>query len=525
MSIEDLPRTAAPGRPPAAPPQADPPARPRLVVLAMCLGMAMSFVEVTAAIATLRPIQQEYTVAPADLSWVSSLYALVVAALVLSGGALGDRWGRRTVFLAGVGALVIGGLLVATAGGYGQVLAGRAVSGLGGALILPTSLAILAVSFTQPAVRARMIAVWVSASGLGLALGPLLGAALTRAVDWHAAYLINLPLAAVTVIVTMLAVPDTRIPGRRLDLPGQVLAAAGLAALVYGISVGGRESYTDPVVAATLALAVLCLTGFVRVERRGAAPMFDLTLLRRARPAVALLVAGIGLFGFVGVSYLQILYLQRVDGLDPLPAAVRLLALTGSFLVATVAVGALAGRIAPVRLLLAGLLTAGAGTLTLLVQEPGSPFWGAACALSLTGLGCGLVVAPSTAAAMAVVPPQQAPATSAAVTVFRQLGSVLGTAVLGAVLARSFAAELPAALHDAGVPTSIASAVSAAVAAGQPGGGTAEVGVAVQSAFASGVHSGLAVAASTFLVGAALVTAVLLRPARPARAAASTISR
>ncbi|GAA4598116.1 MFS transporter [Actinoplanes octamycinicus] len=500
--------------------------RQRLIVVAVCLGMAMSFVEVTAAIATLQPIQREYAVAPGDLSWVSSLYALVVAALVLSGGALGDRLGRRAVFLAGVGAMVAGDLVVATAGGFGQVLVGRAISGLGGALILPTSLAILVVTFANPAVRARMIAVWVSASGLGLALGPLLGALVVRGAGWHAAYLINLPVAVATVAVTWFAVTESRMPGRRLDVPGQLLAVAGLGSLVYGIAVGGRESYTEPMVAGALLLAVLCLAGFVLVERRRAAPMFDLALLREARPAVALLVAGIGLFGFVGVSYLQILYLQRVDGFDPLGAAVRLLALTLSFLVATVAVGALAGRIPAARLLLTGLLAAGAGALALLAEDPGSPYWRAALALGLTGLGCGLVVAPSTAAALAVVPPPRAPGASAAVTVFRQLGSVFGTAVLGAVLARRFAGELPDALRDAGVPAPAADAVTSAVASGRTGSsGNAAIGDAIDAAFTSGVHTALAVAAGTFLLGAALVAAVLLRPARPAQSPAPPISR
>jgi DHA2 family multidrug resistance protein-like MFS transporter len=509
MKTEDLPR---PGAPAPSGPAVAPATRPRLVVLAMCLGMGMSFVEVTAAIATLRPIQQQFTVTPADLSWVSSLYALVVAALVLSGGALGDRLGRRTVFLVGVAALVAGDLVVATADSYAQVLAGRAVSGLGGALILPTSLSILAVTFLRPDVRARMIAVWVSASGLGLALGPLLGAFLTRVAGWHTAYLLNLPLAVATVAVTLYAVADSRVPGRRLDVVGQALVVPGLAALVYGISVGGRESYTDAGVLAALGLAVVCLAGFAVVERRAKAPMFDMALLRRPRPAVALLVAGIGLFGFVGVSYLEILYLQRVDGLDPLAAAVRLLALTGAFLVATVAVGALAGRVAPARLLLVGLLLAGTGTLALLAQGPDSSYWPAALALALTGLGCGLVVSPSTAAALAVVPPQHAPATSAAVTAFRQLGSVFGTAVLGAVLARRFAAELPTALADAGVPAPLASAVTAAVSAGRTGGSDdAGVAAGVAEAFTGGVHAALVVASAAFLVGAALVAAVLLR--------------
>lgn len=481
----------------------------------------MSFVEVTAAISTMRAMQVDLGVAPADLSWVSSTYTLVVAAGVLSGGAFGERFGRRRVFLTGVAALAAGSLVVAAGDGYAQVLAGRAISGVGGALVLPTSLALITTSFTDPRERGRRISVWVSVSGFGLALGPLIGGGLLEAYGWHAVYLVNAVLAVATVCVTLYAVPETRIPGRPLDLPGQVLAVVGLGALVGGVAVGGRIGYGDPRIVTALVVAAAALAALVAVERRAPVPMLDVRMMRSAPYAAVLVVAAAGLFGFVGVTFLEVQFLQRVQGADALETGLRLLAAMAAFVLSTAVASRLGVRVGAARLLVLGTLVTGLAGFVLLLQEPGGPYAVTAAGLVLVGLGSGLVIAPSTAAALAVVPPHSAPAASSAVTAFRQVGSVLATAVLGAVLSVRFLGELPAELAAAGVPPRVADAVLDKAVTGSDGGAAVPAGVdsALAHAFTDGFHAGMLVVSGVCFAAAALAAVFLVR--RPPSAPAS----
>ncbi|MGW2126947.1 MFS transporter, partial [Streptomyces sp. NPDC001758] len=487
--------------------------RPQLLLLASCLGMFMSFIEVTAAISTLRAMQIDLHVATADLSWISSTYTLVVAAGVLSGGAFGERFGRRRVFLIGVAALAAGSLVVAASDSYPQVLVGRALSGIGGALVLPTSLAFITTSFTDPRERGRKISVWVSVSGFGLALGPLIGGSLLELSNWHAVYLVNAVLAVVTVAVTLFAVAETRIPGRPLDWPGQFLAVIGLGTLVGGIAVGGRVGYGTTGVIALLVTAVVALVALIVVELRTPTPMLNVRIMRAAPYLTALIVAAAGLFSFVGVTFLEVQFLQRVQGAAPLETGVRLLAVMGAFVLSTAAASRLGARIAPAKLLVAGTFITGIATLVLLLQGPDSSYLVTAPGLVLVGLGSGLVIAPSTSAALAVVAPQSAPAASSAVTAFRQVGSVLATAALGAVLSINFIDELPGELAGAGVPSRIAGAVVDGATTGTGGTGPLPPGVgsAIGVAFTDGVHIAMLVISGVSFASALLAAAFLVR--------------
>ncbi|MEU3252025.1 MFS transporter [Streptomyces sp. NPDC006997] len=490
----------------------------RLVLLAACLGLFMSFVEVTAAISTLRALQVDMGVAPADLSWVSSTYTLVVAACVLSGGALGERLGRHRVFLAGVALLAAGSLVVATADGYPQVLLGRGVSGLGGALVLPTSLALITTTFFVDLPRmVRYLAVWVSVSGIGLAVGPLLGGLLLDVSGWRAVYVVNTPLAVVTVLVTLRAVTESRVPDRPLDLAGQFWAVLGLSTLVYGIAVGGREGYDDPWVAGVLAVAAVALTALVVTEHRAAVPMLDVRMMRNARYTAALCVAAASLFVFVGVVFVEVLFLQRVRGSGPLDTGVRLLPAMLAFVAATFTAQRLAGRVRPGRLLALGSVVTAVAALVLLFQRPDGSYAVTALGLALVGSGSGLVVAPSTNAAFEVVDGALMGQASSAVTAFRQVGSVLATSVLGAVLALRFLGSLPGSLDERGVAGPVADRVVAVARDG--GAGTAAVAPpritgAVGDAFTSGVHGALWVVAGV-ACAAAVLAWTLLAARRP----------
>ncbi|MEV6581915.1 MFS transporter [Streptomyces sp. NPDC051582] len=515
------------GRTPAdAQAEAAAPAKPviehgRLVLAVACLGLFMSFIEVTAAISTLRALQVDMQVPPADLSWVSSTYTLVVAACVLSGGALGERFGRRRVFVTGVVALAAGSLVVATASGFAQVLVGRAISGIGGALVLPTSLAIITTTFFVDLPRMlRYITIWVSMSGVGLAVGPLLGGALLDRFDWPAVYLVNTPIAVVTVALALYAVKETKVADRALDLGGQFLSVVGLGTLVYGIAVGGRAGYDDPVVVASLVVAAVSLTALVLVERRAPVPMLDVRMMGSLRVSATLVVSASALFTFVGVIFLEVMYLQRVQATPPLETGLKLLPAMVAFVLSTLVAQRIAAKVGPGRLLAAGSVVTGAAAVVLVGQQPDSAYGITALGLALLGLGSGLVVAPSTAAAFAVVQPAQMGSASNAVTAFRQVGSVLATAVLGSVLAVRFIGVLPDRLAAAHVPQPVASAVVEVARSGGNGSGrsSASVTEAVNASFNAGIGTGMWVVAGVSALAAALSLAFLSRKEKGAGA-------
>lgn len=500
------------------------PARPWMLLLACCLGMFMSFIDVTATISTLNAIQNDLEVAPADLSWVSSTYTLVVAAGVLSGGALGEKFGLRRVFLIGVGCLVVGSLVVFTSDSFAQLLIGRGISGVGGALILPTSLAILVAAFVDESRRNMMIAIWATASGIGLAVGPLVGGLILEVSSWHSVYMTNAVLAVVTVAVTLYAVPETKIPGRPLDLAGQFLAISGLSCLIYGIAVGGRVGYGDPVVVVVLVIAAIALFLLVVVEANVATPMLDVRMMRSSAYSAALFVSAVGLFCFVGVMFLEVLFLQRVQDVDPVATGIRLLPAMASFVVGTAIAGGLSAKMNAAKLLLIGTVVAGASAIVLAQQQPESPVLLTTVGLVMLGLGSGFVVAPATAATISVVPPEQSSAASSAVTAFRQVGAVLGTATLGAVLAIRFIGDLPGRLSDAGVPDETAEAVVEVARAGGGGGPVPpQVEQAIDAAFTTGVQTGMWIIAVISFTGSLATALFLLRAPAPAAAPAAPV--
>ncbi|WP_019855709.1 MFS transporter [Actinopolyspora mortivallis] len=489
--------------------------RPRhlAVMVTCCLGMFMAFIEVTAAISTLRSMQVELSVPPAFLSWVSSAYTLALAALVLSGGAIGERFGRKRSYLSGVVILAAGSLVVATAPTFGVVMAGRVISGVGGALILPLSLAYVVMTFTDANQRARMISVWVSMSGVALALGPVLGGALNSMTSWRAVFVINTPLALVTVPLGVYALREAANPQRRLDPGGQFLAVVGLTGLVYGVIAGGRDGYAATHVLASLGLGVLCLIGLVLVEARAEQPMLDVRMMRSLPYSISLFLAAVGLFGFVGVTYVQVMFLQQVQRHTPLESGLRLLAEMVAFMVVTVLAGRWTARFGPARMLLTGLFTAAVAALLLSTQDADTSYLFSGLALALVGAGSGLVIAPSTSAALSVVPPQRAPAASNAVTGFRQVGSVLGTAVLGAVLGTRFAGALADELAEANVAAPRAEALVRAARQGIPHSEDPVVRAAILRSYESGVQLSLLCNSVLLLCasGVAVVFVVLSR--------------
>ncbi|MFC4016801.1 MFS transporter [Micromonospora sp. GCM10011542] len=481
----------------------------------MCLGSLIVFFQLTATVISLTTIQRDLHVSPTTLVWIPSAYTLMVASLVLSASTLGNRYGRRRMFATGVIAMILGGAVLTLAPNPAWVITGQLVAGLGGALILPNSLAILGATFTDPHRRTEVITAWSGASGVGLSIGPLVAGALLRHHHWHSAFLSTIVLGVVTLIVTAIGVAESRQGAGRLDVAGLLLGTLAIAACVYALIRGGRDGYTSPAVAVTWLVAAAALVGFVLVELRATAPMLDVRLFRAPSFSAVNVVAAVSLFGFTGVSILLVLFHERAQALDPLDTGWRMLVLFGAYAVVALAVGRAVRHTGFKAPLTAGLVLGAVASFGLAAQGPATPFGQRWPLLALFGVASALVASPATAAALASVAPAQAGMASGAVNAARQIGAVLGASVLGTLLTTTFLGDLPGRLaaHQVAEPTR--TAVQAAAAAGTTGSQPLPdpVRTALAEALTNGVQAGLRVNGVLFLLTAVLaVTLVRNRP-------------
>ncbi|MGC5287421.1 MFS transporter [Micromonospora sp. DT231] len=482
-----------------------------VTLIAMCLGAMITFLQITATVSALTTIQRDLRVDPTTLIWVPSAYTLMVASVVLSAATLGNRYGRKRVFAAGVIAMIVGAAVVAGAPTVAWVIVGQLVAGLGGALILPNSLAILGATFTDPHRRTEVITAWSAASGIGLAIGPLIAGTLLQHHRWHSVYLSTIVLGVITLVVAAVGVAESRPSAARLDVRGLLLGTVAIAAAVYAMIQGGKDGYTSPVVLVAWIAALVSLVGFVLVELRASAPMLDVRLFRSASFSAVMVVAAVSLFGFTGVAILLVLFHERAQALSPLDTGWRMLVLFGAYVLAAFGAGRAIRRTgfkAPIAL---GLVLGAVASFALATQGPTASFGSRWALFALFGAASGLVVAPATAAALASVVPAQAGMAAGAVNAARQVGSVLGSSLLGTLLTTTMLADLPdrLAAHQVGEPT--AAAVRTAVAAGVTGDQPLPdpVRAALAEALTSGVQAGLRVNGIVFLVTAVLTLALV----------------
>ena len=367
----------------------------RWVLLATVLGSSLVMLDATVVNVALPRLGREFDADFAGLQWVVNGYTLTLAALILLGGSLGDLYGRRRVFVVGVVWFALASALCGLAPSVGLLTAGRALQGVGGALLTPGSLAIIAAAF-DPADRSRAVGAWSALGGVAGAVGPFAGGFLVEW-NWRAVFLVNVPLAAVVVLVAVRHVPESRDPTafRRPDVFGSVLAAAGLGLLTYGL-------IDASVVFGTAGLVVLA--GFVAWQRHTAHPLVPLDLFGNRRFTAINLVT-FAVYAALGVFFfLLVLHLQVVAGFAPVPAGAAVLPVTVLMLLLSSRVGALADRVGPRVLLTVGLLVAAAATVLASRIGADATYLGSVLpAVVLFGLGLSLVVAPLTATVLGSV--------------------------------------------------------------------------------------------------------------------------
>jgi MFS family permease len=442
-------------------------------LVVVCLGMSLTFLNITQTTSVLGPMQRGLQLSSAELVWVASVYTMVVASLVLSAGTLGDILGRRAVFAAGTVAMGVGSLVVFLAAGPAGVIAGQAIMGVGGAIILPNSLAIVTNAFTEPHERTTAVSVWVAISGVGLAIGPLISGLLLEAFSWRSVFLVTVVVAVVVLVLTPALVPDSRHPDRRFDVPGLVLAIAAIGALNYAVIDGGHYGFTDADVVVAFAVAGITAAAFVLVESRSRTPMLHLPLFRIPSFSTANVVGFVGQYAFVGIALAQVLYFEQVRHDSILMLGLHLLPLMIGYVVVSSVAARIVRRLGFKVTIAGGLALAAAAMLLMMGQQPATSYPQIAVLLAAAGVGAGLLLPPSTATAVVSVPHQEGGMASATVNMFRQVGGALGASITGTILTSgaSFAPALHVAVLIPGLAALAAAALTVAFIHDRPAHG------------------------------------------------------
>jgi EmrB/QacA subfamily drug resistance transporter len=439
----------------------------RWTLVVVCSATAILLLDVTVVNVALAQIERDLDASFDELQWVIDAYAIVLAAVLLVCGALADRVGRRRVLVAGLVVFAAASLLCALAGDPVVLDIGRGVQGLGAAAMFATSLALLAQEFPEGEQRGFAFGVWGAVSGAAIALGPLVGGALVDAIGWEWIFLINLPIAAALIAVTLSRVPEAR-PGHRepLDIPGAVTFGAALLLIVLGLTRGNGEGWGDPMIVGALAGGGALLLAFAVLELRNPAPMLDLRLFRRRDFAGTAAVAFLQSVAIYPLFLFMSLWLQNILGYGPFETGLRLLPFTLLlFLVAPIA-GKLTARRPLGDLLGAGLLLLTAGLLMMRGLDAGSDWEDALPGLLVSGAGVGLISPALAAAMVGVLPKEQSGLASGINNTFRQTGIAAGIAGLGAIFRRHDpdAAGFAAGLNDVFLVAAVCAAAGAAAA-------------------------------------------------------------
>jgi DHA2 family methylenomycin A resistance protein-like MFS transporter len=405
----------------------------RIVLVVMCVGYFLVLLDVTIVNVALPTIASGIGAGVSDLQWVVDGYAIALAGLMLAGGTAGDLYGHKRVVMSGLAVFGLGSLACALAPDPSLLVVARVVQGIGAAMVLPGTLAIVTRAFPDGRERARAIGIWAGIGSAALPAGPLVGGALVDLLGWRSVFFLNLPIVLAAAVVAVRVVPETRrAPDRRLDLPGTVLGAVLLGVVTFAFIEAGRTGMNATVLLAAGAAAVL-LGAFIVVERSRDDPVVPLALFRRPVFSVANATAGAMNLGTLGTLFLLTLYLQRVHGLSPLAAGVAVLPLFLPLSLLAPIAGRLTARVGPKIPMVAGLALAAAGLALLVRLEVGSQYITLLPALLLWGIGLAALTPAVVAAAMGAVQSARAGLASAMNNTARQAGGAIGIAALGAL--------------------------------------------------------------------------------------------
>jgi len=488
------------------------------VLVALCLAALIINIDVTIVNVTLPSLVRELGATTTNLQWIVDAYTLVFAALILAAGSLSDRVGRKGILLAGLGVFALGSLAGSLANTPNQLIAARAVMGLGAAGIFPATQSLIANVFTERTERAKAIGLWGATTGVGVATGPIVGGWLLENFWWGSVFVFMVPIAIVVALMVAWTVPTSRDPNiRPVDWPGLVLSSAGFGALVYSIIEAPDWGWGSIRTVATIGAALLIIAAFIAVERRTERPMMDVTLFKNPRFTAASGSITIGFFVLAGFTFLITQYFQFVKAYTPFGTGLRILPVAVSIAVASIAGTRLAVKIGNKTVVATGLALWGGAVLWISTVSTATPYYVIVFQMIMGGGGLGLITAPATEAIMGAVPKEKAGVGSAVNDATRLFGAALGVAVIGSIAASLYHSRLAATIPSdlpaqaaAAARGSVGGALVAASAAGAAGHALASAAV---GAFLHSVSGALKVAGAVALAGA--IMAALLLPARP----------
>ncbi|WP_249522384.1 MFS transporter [Modestobacter marinus] len=493
-----------------------------LPLVAICTGTFMLLIDVTIVNVALPDMATDLDTSFGQLQWVVDVYALSLAALVLGAGSLADLYGRRRLYLIGLGLFALASLACGLAPGAELLIVARAVQGIGAAAMLATTIALINTSY-EGRDRGTAFGIWGAVVGAAAALGPILGGALTE-LDWRWIFFVNLPISVFGIALTLMAVQEARQPDApRPDVPGIVLFTVGAAGIVFGLVRAAADGWGAPVAWGPLAAGVLFLAVWVRVELGRRAPMLDVRLFGN-RSFTGIMLGALLLNGAAFAHNLYIsLWLQSVLGLSPLQGGLVFIPLSAfSFVVAAFA-GRYLQTLPPRFVVGGGLVVIGVAALLLAFVQADSSWRVLVPGLAVLGIGVGVANPTLASAALAAVPRERSGMASGAVNTARQLGFALGVAVLGSV----FTARAAGVLRDAGAadPDATASALTAGqtqqLVGSAPPADRAGLADLLGSAYALGLHQVFLVSGSAGILGGLLVL-WLVRAAAPSQASQRT---
>ncbi|MFJ6138727.1 MFS transporter [Kitasatospora sp. NPDC092286] len=483
---------------------------------ALCAALVVTTIDNTVLNTALPTLAEALRASTADLQWINNAYTLVFASMLIAAGGLGARIGHRRALVGGLGVFAAGSIAAATTTTVGPLIGYRALMGLGAAFVMPATLSIIVMLFGARQ-RGKAIAIWAATAGLGIVLGPVTGGLLLDHFAWGSVFWINVPLVAAALVAALALIPA--LPGRRagrLDGLGLLLSAGGLVALVDVIVRGperGRLSATSLV---ETGAAVALLTAFTLWELRAPHPMVDMRMFANRTFSTACAVLAITFFALFGVLFVYTQYLQLVHGYSPLEAGLGALPFALSMAVAAGTSDRSAARFGHRHTIAAGLATMALGLAGLSLVTTGTPFALLSLTMGVVGAGMGLITAPASASIVAALPREKAPMAASVNSVVRELGGVLGIAVVGTIVSASYRAHLTTALP--GAPEAAGHDLTAAhlLATGLPPAQAGRLVAAADEAFTTAMTVATLSCALLALAGAVAALAWLGRPAATA---------
>jgi EmrB/QacA subfamily drug resistance transporter len=489
--------------------------------MVLCVSLLIVTLDNTVLNVVLPTLVRDLHATTSQLQWIVDAYVMVFAGLLLVAGSVADRLGRKRTFLAGLAAFAAGSTWAAFSGSVGVLIAARASMGIGAALIMPSTLSIITDMFRDHGERQRAIGLWAGTSGVGIALGPIIGGALLAHFWWGSVFLINLPIAAVGFACAVPLVPDSKNPAAAApDLAGGLLSIAGLGLLLWSLIEAPVYGWSSALVIGAGLGGLAVLGGFAAWERASTHPMLNLAFFRRRQFSAAFSSVGLATFGLFGALFVLTQFLQFNLGYTALQAGVRVLPAAGAIAVvapfSTLLVRAIGTKLTTA----AGLLIVAGGLWQISGATVTTTYLGTVAGMTMLGIGAGLVIPSGTASVMGSVPREHTGIGSATNGAFLQIGGAFGVAVIGSLLSTRYQDHITAAVAPYHVPQPVMTAIlgslgGALAVAGHVGGvlGAALAHLA-RSAFISGMDLGLTVAAAVAVAGCVLALAVL--PSRPA---------